>query len=241
MKKAEKFKFGALIVAGGSSRRFGAKNKLLEKIRGVPVFIRSMQPFIELCFGGIILVVSRETDLKFAKIAKEYFPGLSIRYVEGGDTRSESVRNGLHAFSEDEIDFVAIHDAARPLLDTVTVRSAFDFAAANGSAVFSSKITDTVKFLERPDSGVISRTVDRDHLWAARTPQIFKFSEIWKTYHSMGAKLKSFTDDAAVMEASGFEVRVFPSPLSNIKITHPQDILIAEALLEQIQKKSSVD
>jgi 2-C-methyl-D-erythritol 4-phosphate cytidylyltransferase len=241
MNKAEKDKYGAVIVAAGSSLRFGTKNKLFEKISGVPVFIRSIQSFIELCADRIILVVNQDNEQKFAKIAKEYFPKISIRYTEGGDTRAESVYNGLNAFSDGEINLVAIHDAARPLLDAVTLRLAFDFASVNGSAVFSSKITDTVKYLDNPDSGIISRTIDRNHLRAVQTPQIFRFQEIKKAYQSLKTNLKSFTDDSAVMEAFGFEVKIFSSPSVNIKITRPHDILIAEALLRQNIEKPSVE
>lgn len=233
MNKAEKYRFGAVIVAGGSSCRFGTKNKLFEVLAGIPVFILAIQPFIEICAGRIILVVHPENKLRFAKIAEEYLPSVSIRYVVGGSCRPESVLNGLSAFSPDEIDFVAIHDAARPLLDCDSVRAGFDFACVNGSAVFSSKITDTVKYLKSLDSAIISKTVDRDYLWAAETPQIFRFAEILKAYNFAVKDLKSFTDDSSIMEAAGFEVKIFPSPFKNIKVTIEQDIILAEALLRK--------
>lgn len=232
MKNSLKCTFGALIAAGGISKRFG-KNKLLEKIAGIPVFVYSVRPFAEVCPDKIVLVVNSDNKMEFAKIAKEYLPDISIRFIDGGGTRAESVLNGLSAFAENEVDFVAIHDAARPLLDSTVLRDAFDFASRNGSAVFSSKITDTVKYLDSPDSGIISKTIDREHLWAARTPQIFRLTEIKRAYRLAGSKLSLFTDDSAVMEASGFKVRIFPSPPQNIKITHEHDISIAEAFLER--------
>ncbi len=219
----------AVIVAGGSGKRFGKDNKLLAEIAGVPVFIRSTLPFLKTCKGLIVIVVPAKLRADFERISSEHFSPGAVLFSNGGKLREDSVRSGLDALRNSNPDFVAIHDAARPMVTERTVAEAFAFAQENGSAVVSAKLTDTVKLADT--HGRIERTLDRAFLWAAQTPQIFRYSEISFAYGRAAGKRKPFTDDASAMEAAGFRAVVFPGEPANIKITYSSDIRTAEALL----------
>ena len=145
--------------------------------------------------------------------------------VAGGRTRSESVRNALAAAPEAEI--VVIHDAARPFVTEALVREcvAVVEAGADG-AIAAAPVTDTVK--EADADRRVTRTLDRSHLWAIQTPQVFR-AQILK--RALEGDLAGATDDASLVEQLGGDVRIVEAPASNFKITYPEDLARAETLL----------
>jgi len=202
---------------------------LFAKIAGIPVFVRSLMPFRNICENRIVLVVPPKLKDSFKKISRKFCPNVNIKYADGGRSRTDSVANGLEAISSLSLDLVAIHDAARPLIKEGNISLAFRFAAKHGSAIVSSRISDTIKFVNKDNK--ILKTVDREYLISAQTPQIFKFNEIKRAYQKISKIKKSFSDDASVMEFLGQNVKVFITEDPNIKITYPKDLKLANALM----------
>jgi 2-C-methyl-D-erythritol 4-phosphate cytidylyltransferase len=164
----------------------------------------------------IVLAVP-EDDLERAK-------NLGVTVVAGGEERGDSVKNGLKAISPD-CDLVIIHDGARPLITPDIIEKAISEAKEYGAAIVGVPAKDTIKRVG--DDLVIKDTVDRQALWQAQTPQIFKYEIITRAY----AKKRSATDDAKLVEDLGIKVKMVMGSYENIKITTPEDLIVAEAIL----------
>jgi len=217
-------KCAAIIVAGGSGKRFGSKTpKQFLNLQGVPVFIWSVTAFRKTgLFSQIILVAPKERLGKLAPFAKKY----SFTLACGGKERSDSVRSGLKALDKD-ITIVAIHDAARPLISGEVIARAVLNAKKHGAVVVSVPARDTIKLTSCEK---VVKTIPRDTVWLAQTPQVFKKSLIEKAYAKLDrAKV---TDDAQVVEKAGFAVHVSMGDYKNIKITDKQDLKTAQLILK---------
>lgn len=218
---------GIVIVAGGGSSRYGRKNKLLERLNELPVFVHSIRNFLDVVTEKqIILVVPEKEKEHFVKELEHYLPHCKIMIVNGGKTRLKSVHNGLNAISED-IKFVAVHDAARPLASADILVECVKSAKKFGSAVPAKRFIDTVKRTLHKNKVV--ETLDRENLWIVETPQIFQREALISAYEkALGNKKKDFTDDAGIMEAAGEDVYLVENLDCNIKITYPSDLILAE-------------
>jgi 2-C-methyl-D-erythritol 4-phosphate cytidylyltransferase len=220
---------GVIIVAGGSSSRFGGKNKLLEKINGIPLFIYSIKCFVKKCNEkNIILVCSKDYIEIYKAISKEFLPDNSISFTLGGKTRSESVINGLKCL-KNKLNFVAIHDAARPLVNEEIIKKCYESCKKSGSGVAAKKITDTVKLTDNKNK--VLKTVNRENLWAIETPQIFNLQELSLAYKKITDKNIFVTDDAGAMEIFGTDVSLVENPAPNIKVTYSTDLNYLKYLL----------
>ncbi len=215
-----------LIVAAGSGERFGGSiPKQYQDLGGVPILRRSVLAFLNHPHITHVQVVYNPNhhDLYDKAVADLGLPAP----VTGGTSRQESVRLGLEALAATvKPDFVMIHDAARPLVDTATitlVRKALD---KNVGAIAAKPLVDTLK---RGNGGIIEATIDRNNLWQAHTPQAFKFDSILSAHRA--AQGLQLTDDAAVAEKAGLPVTLVPSNPDNMKITNPDDLDRAARLL----------
>lgn len=227
---------GVVIAAGGSSRRYGGKNKLLENLGEVPVFIHCVRVFRELCDAANIALVCPEDCMKdFQRALAEYTEPPLIKVVAGGATRTESVRNGLAALPDD-IEFVAIHDGARPFVTVGLVTECLKIAREYGAGIAARPVTDTVKRVDSKEK--VLETVDRTELRAVETPQIIKTSLLKEAYAKVDEEGKTFTDDAGLLENAGYPVHLVPHTSCNMKITYALDLMIAEALLRSGEGKS---
>lgn len=220
----------ALIAAAGSGRRMGAGvNKTLLPLRGRPVLHHTLLAFdaCEDVDEVAVIVPPQEADL--ARELIRGWGGLSKvnRVAGGGKTRQESVLLGLDCL-DPGCDIVVVHDGARPLVRPATISRVIEAAREHGAALAAVPTTDTVKVVRH---GYVAETLDRDLLWAATTPQAFR-REILETRHRMAAREgRVVTDDAALVEGTGIAVKVVCGEYDNIKITTPEDLVIAEALL----------
>ena len=224
-------KTGIVIAAGGSSRRFGGGNKLLCDLNGMPVFLHSIHTLGTLVPADhIVLAVHAEFQKEFQRQIERSMPGLLLRMVPGGKTRTESVYRALSALPED-LEFAAIHDAARPLVTADLFRRCHEACGEHGAAVAAHRINDTVK-METAEGELATPPVERDQLWGIETPQIFRFQELKEVLRKALEEGKSFTDDAAAVEFY-FGRRPVPveNTFSNIKITRMDDLRLAAALL----------
>lgn len=223
----------AIIVAGGSGNRMQQTvPKQFLPLNGKPVISYSIEAFhafdkdIE-----IILVIHPDYISLWQSLCAEFDIKIDFRVVIGGQTRFESVKNGLQSI--DGEGYVAIHDAARPVIDATFVKQVFDQAEKYGSAMPGIGLNDTIRMID----GNSSVQLDRTLLRSMQTPQVFQIHELRKAYEQEFQPF--FTDDASVMQSAGFALHMVEGRQGNIKITHPQDMVVAEALLKmQYPEKS---
>lgn len=216
----------ALIVAAGSGQRLGAGGpKALVELGGRPLYSWSVDAFRKASHVDRIFVAvpPGQADL---------FEEPGIFTVEGGETRSHSVANGLLAITEGgDPGMVVVHDAARPLVSPALIDAAIiglDQDAGLHALIAAAPVTDTVKRLG--EDGVVSETLDRSTLVSVQTPQVFRFDFLRQAIES--GDLAKATDDASLVEAIGGSVGVIESPSGNIKVTVPGDLELAAFLLE---------
>lgn len=184
-----------------------------------------------------ILVIAEEREALCQDLLRTHGPfSIPVALVHGGAERQDSVRLGLAALDQDS-DIVVIHDAARPFLDPSMLEASVHCAAEYGGAVVAIPVRDTIKHVS--DSGIVTGTVPRQHLWLAQTPQTFQVPLIREAHARAAAEGVTATDDAALFEWSGRTVKVVPGSPRNFKITTPDDFLLAEAILtlESLQRK----
>lgn len=216
----------AIIVAGGSGKRFGsAKPKQFLLLQKKPMFLWSILAFkkIKQC-KQIILVVPKDKELELKKYKKLY----NIDIVCGGKERYNSVINGITCI-KDNIDIVAVHDGARPLVTPKIINDVLIKANKYGCAIAACKAKDTIKF---SDNGkYIKESINRNNIWQAQTPQIFKTNIIKKIYSNKIQK--TITDDAQLAEKHNKKVYLVDSGYENFKITHKEDFKLAEFILKQ--------
>lgn len=217
----------AVIVAGGTGSRFGsAIPKQFLPMAGLPVLMHTINHFAE-CGAKILLVLPSVQQEYWRELCKEYAFEVEHEVVSGGDSRFASVKNALAAIDAAEGDVVAVHDGVRPLVPKSVIDDAFARAAKNGSAVPVVKVSDSIRHIN-PDG--TSCAMRRDELVAVQTPQAFDAVALKKTYCVEFSS--SFTDDASVYESAGYKICLIDGDVNNIKITHPNDIVIAENLLK---------
>ncbi len=220
-----------ILPAGGTSSRFGHGNKLLCTLKGMPVFCHSIRKFGEvLPSRNMILPVNPGFRNEFREIVDHWFPGNEIRIVEGGSSRTESVLNALKVLP-DELKYVAVHDAARPLADAGLFRRCIEACLVHGAALAAHRVVDTVKVMD--DEGrLTSGNIKREKLWSVETPQIFLASELLEaTSRAIECGL-TFTDDAAAVERfCGRRAVPVENCECNLKITHAADLALAERLI----------
>jgi 2-C-methyl-D-erythritol 4-phosphate cytidylyltransferase len=227
-----------LIAAAGSGRRMGAPgNKLLLPVAGRPVLAWTLEAALACDAIRWIGVIGQPVDAApIATLVAEVRSGrpqaAPVHWILGGGTRQESVRRGLAALPADA-ELVLIHDGARALVEPGLLADcgeALRTAAAAGAGVIAATpVTDTIKQVD--EAGTITATPDRSRLWAAQTPQAFAVAQLRQAHARAEAEGWSVTDDAALYERLGLPVRVLESPPSNIKLTTPFDLTVAEAVL----------
>ncbi len=220
----------AIIVAAGSSNRMGGIDKIFAEIDKIPVIARTLSAFQSCEDIFEIVVVTKESSVERIKaLATEHGITKLTAVVLGGTTRAESVRNGVEAVSEDT-EFIAIHDGARPLVLPEDISACAGDAFNYGGAILALPVTDTVKYAKK--NGFVEYTPAREKLFGAQTPQIFDLDTYKKAMEKAFKDLSDWTDDSMVYENYAEKVYLTPGRRSNIKITSPEDILIAEAILK---------
>jgi len=222
-------KIAAVIVAAGRGTRAGG-SELAKQYRTVgsqSVLRRCLERFAGCGLVGVIQTVIRAGDEAHYEDAAA---GLTLASaVHGGETRQASVRAGLEAIATDAPDIVLIHDAARPFVSSDLIARAIAAADETGAAIPGLKVTDTIKAVDQ--HGFIGETLDRDRLRAVQTPQAFAFAPILEAHRRAAREGRTdFTDDAALAEWVGMQVRVFDGESGNIKITHAEDFVRAETM-----------
>ncbi|PIE71612.1 MAG: 2-C-methyl-D-erythritol 4-phosphate cytidylyltransferase [Deltaproteobacteria bacterium] len=224
---------GAVIVAGGKGLRMGGDvRKQYLTLCGLPILIHTLRQFVSVPAIHRIWLVVPEEDLNFCtQLIREYV-GWSDRLclVAGGDTRQASVYNGLKAMDGSGVDTVLIHDAVRPFVPERLILACIEAAEKTGACIPVLPSVDTLKRVD-PQSKRVIETLTRDHIRAVQTPQGFSFARIREIHEKAIAAGVTGTDDAGMMEAFDVPVYTIPGSRFNLKITTPDDLLLATALM----------
>ena len=218
--------FAVIIVAGGVGKRFGSKEpKQFLLLNNKKMFEWSIIAFkkVKQC-RQIVLVVPEYKLNEMQKYKKIY--GIDI--VSGGKERYNSVQNGLQ-YVKNNIDIVAIHDAARPLITEKMIKEVLKSAIKYDGAILATKAKDTLKFSKNGKN--ILKTIDRNNIWQAQTPQMFKTNILKKVYSRKISK--NITDDAQLVERLGKKVILVECGYKNFKVTQPVDFILAQYILKQ--------
>lgn len=217
---------GALIVGAGQSERMGGIDKMFAPLGGKPLLAWS----IDICqnfkpIDQIIIVLSEKNIDSGKKIVVERNYSKVTAICTGGERRQDSVWRGLKKL--DKCEWVVIHDGARPFLTAKLLEDGLQLAKITGAAAAAVPVKDTIKLSCL--NGLVKETIPRRHLWAVQTPQIFRLDIITTAYENIK---KEVTDDSSLVERAGFKVKLYMGSYRNIKITTPEDFLLATALME---------
>lgn len=227
-------RFGAVLAAGGSSSRMGTgRSKVLEPLGGEPVLCRSLRVLLRSGYIGELCVVCREEDREeIACLTRELAERLGflgkISFAPAGGDRQESVWNGVQALRGGG-DYVLIHDGARPFLTPKLLEAVCRDALEYGAATAAVPSKDTCKLSD--ENGFVLSTPDRDRLMAVQTPQAFQKERYRSAAQKARREGRSFTDDCQLVEAAGGRVKLTPSSYENFKLTTPEDLLLARAVV----------
>ena len=228
-------KVGVIICAGGASERFGGKRKKpFVDVAGRAVFLRSVELFANReDVKQILLAITAEdeelVEVKWGANLKFF----NVQTCIGGAERCDTVKNALKLI-RDDIDLIAVHDAVRCCVKQSWIDEVLDRAAETGAAILASPVVATLKKVE---SRQVIETVQRDGLYEAQTPQVFKAELLKRAYNNITEFTKSaISDDAQLVEGLGHKIAIVETDSSNIKITHRNDIAIAEAILRSRPK-----
>ena len=213
--------FSVIITAGGTSSRYGNKNKLLEKIKNLTVIEETVNKFLSTDnITEIIIPVNEQVINEFSAI----LTNPKIKIITGGDTRQKSVYNALKHVNNE---YVLIHDGARPLITNDIIQNTMDSTVKYGAVSVMTKTTDTIK--EVDETGRIIRTIDRSKLYNTQTPQGFKTQLIINAHEKL--KNGNFTDDCSMLEELDIPVYIVNGSYTNIKITVKNDLDFAKVYI----------
>lgn len=218
---------GAIIAAAGRGQRFGQGDKLFAPLAGRPLIAHTLMAF-EVCrrVDKVVLVLAGENLERGRRLVAAAGFDKVVAICPGGPRRQDSVRMGLEALGQCR--WVVVHDGARPLVTAALIEAGLATAAETGAAIAALPLADTLK--EVDDDGLIRRTLDRRNLWAAQTPQVFDYELLREAHRHTEDEA---TDDAALVEALGQRVKVFPGSPRNLKVTTAADLALAQALLAE--------
>ena len=227
----------AIVLAAGQGKRMNSKvQKQFLLIKGKPVLYNSLSCFQNSREIEEIIVVTGKDSINFCKqeIIEAYGFSKVKAVIAGGRERYDSVYAGLCACEDS--DYVFIHDGARPFLTEDMIRRGKEAVLASGACVIGMPSKDTIKIAD--ENGMVASTPSRSLVWNIQTPQIFSYAAIREAYErARQQNMADITDDAMVMERFGnTKIKLVEGSYENIKITTPEDILVAEKILEKIQK-----
>jgi 2-C-methyl-D-erythritol 4-phosphate cytidylyltransferase len=222
-------KYQVVIPAAGQGKRMNAgKNKQFIELEQVPIIIHTLKVFQKhtMC-SGIILVINDQEKEDFQKLLEKYDVTKIKAIVSGGSERQYSVYNGLHAVDKGEL--VLVHDGARPFISHNRIEDLVEKAYETGAATLAVPVKDTIK---RVENGEVIETVERSTLWSVQTPQAFKLELILAAHQHANQESYLGTDDASLIERIGKPVSIILGDYTNIKLTTPDDLLLAKAFLD---------
>jgi len=222
-----------IVAAGGSGTRMGgSRAKQYLPLGGIPLIVHVLRRFQECPLVGKILLVVPGGDIPFVReeILDKYEVAAIASVTAGGRERQDSVRNGLSLTGEGD-GIVLVHDGARPFVTPALIEAVIRAAGETGAVCPGIPLRDTVK--SAGDDGLVSKTLDRNRLWAVQTPQGFRREVLLEAFRRAGEDGFYGTDEASLVERTGRPVRIIRGAEENIKITTPEDLLLGEYLLNR--------
>lgn len=226
---------GLVIPSAGKGTRLKSRRpKPYILLRGVPLIVQTLRA-LKRCvrFGQKVVAADPERVKSMRELLARHGLG-EVLVVPGGAERADSVRAAVEALEKD-MKWVVIHDAARPFVSSVDVRAALAAAVSTGAAILAEKSRATVKWAS-VSGRFADRTLNRNRIFLAQTPQVFRAALLRKAYGRFGERLARFTDEAALVEAMGIKVALAPGSSLNFKITTPADLALAQACVNARKK-----
>jgi len=225
-------KFGLILACGGKGKRLKEDvDKAFVKVAQLPLFYYSYRVFEGQRNISKIIIVARK---KYFSLVKRYIKDERVIIKEGGSQRKVSVYNGLVSLDKD-IDYVIIHDGARPFVDARMVNRLMKLVVRFKAVIFGLRAKDALKIVR---GGFVERTINRENLYIIQTPQAFERNLLLKAYHRFEELF--VWDDAQLIEFMGKPVKVIDGSIFNIKITYPEDLLLAKAILKSISNRKQM-
>jgi len=225
-------KADAVIVSAGKGLRFmEGKKKQFQSLGGKPILAHTLDKFDTCPLIRSILLVAGQEDMDYSlkEIIEKYEFQKVSQIVPGGKRRQESVKNGIDALPKDA-NIVAIHDGVRPFVTKAMIEDTIHSAARYGAVVLAMPVKDTIKVSN--SDGTVLKTLDRESLWQIQTPQTFQVNVIKEAYYRAAEDGFVGTDDASLVERLGVKVHILPGSYTNIKITTPEDLFLADLFLK---------
>lgn len=221
----------AIIAAGGSGKRMKSKEgKQFIELLGKPMLLRTLEKFeATAAVNDIILVIAPEQIDAAESLVKKQKLAKVRKIIKGGKRRQDSVLNGLKAI-DFACDVVLVHDGARPLVTAKEIKAVIDGVKEYEACIAAGPVKDTLKIV---DEDSILETPDRSRYWAAKTPQGFKLKLLKEAFEQAKKQKLKVTDDAMLVEAMGHKVKIVEASCYNIKITTPEDLYVAEGILNE--------
>lgn len=221
-----------IIAAAGMSNRMGSKiNKQFIALNGKPILAHTIEKFEKSRYIDEIILVAKEEEIEYCRkeIIKKYKFKKVSNVIRGGKERQDSIYNGILALNENA-DIVLTHDGARPFVKNENIEDGIKGVIEHGACVIGVPVTDTIKVVGKDKN--IKDTPQRSLLWAAQTPQCFLKDILIKGYEKAMKDNFLGTDDSSIVERIGYDVKILMGSYENIKITTPEDIILAESLLK---------
>ncbi|MGM9475585.1 2-C-methyl-D-erythritol 4-phosphate cytidylyltransferase [Pedobacter sp. GSP4] len=219
-------KYYAIIVAGGSGNRMQTETpKQFLLLKNLPVLMHTIKAFAQSdTQPKILLVLNKDQQAYWARLCEEFNFYVPHQIIDGGSERFHSVKNAVYSIAEDS--YVAIHDAVRPLVSKTLIDNCYKEAELRGNVIAAVQSSDSVRMLQ---NGLTS-ALKRNEIYLVQTPQTFSLDVLKEAYQQEFTS--HFTDDASVVEALGHNINIMEGERSNIKITYPIDLELAELLLK---------
>lgn len=218
-------KIGTVVAAAGTGRRMGGADKIFASLAGKPLLAHTVDVFQRCPLIHRVVIVLPEDRLDLGwQLVKRYRWSKVKEMCPGGLRRQDSVREGLQRLADCQ--WIVIHDGARPCLSQEIIEKGLQEARQCGAAVPALPVTDTIKVVST-DSFVVETPLRRS-LWSVQTPQVFRCDIINEAYRNVRGDV---TDDASLVEDLGYKVKVYPGSDTNIKVTKPEDLYLAEAII----------
>ena len=229
IRAAQRPRCAALVAAAGSSSRMGGINKLLEPLDGIPVLVRTLTALERAQRVDSIVIATREEDLiTVSQLCKTYGITKCTKVIRGGEDREHSVL--LAALeAEPDTELLAVQDGARPLVSPALIDRVIEAAQRCGAAAPAIPVKDTIKTVR--EDGAVEETLERSRLRAVQTPQVFEASLLKAALQAALEEGAALTDDCSAVERLGKVVYLIEGEETNLKITTPTDLILAEALL----------
>lgn len=229
-------RFSVILPAAGQSLRFGhlAYRKPFAPLAGRAVWLHSAERFLSRPdVVQLILVIAEQDEEAFRRKFGANIAILGIDVCMGGVARADSIQNAIERVNQD-VEFIAVHDAARPCVADKSIELVFEAAIQHGAAILATPVADTLKRSDNDAPPTITETVDRLGLWEAQTPQVFRRSWLTEAYAARGDDAP--TDDAELVQRLGRQVRLVEASPLNLKITSQDDLRLAELILKALPK-----